>query len=365
MATMRERCRWCGLLLEVPVQAQTIMCPGCHTLIQLQRNAPSYGGFPTSYGYTNPMPAGNGGLPTAYGYTNPMPAANNVYPVESYYAPAPPRVQNNRRRALLCGVTYRGHKKSLKGSINNVKWIRNLLVENLGFPSSSILILTEDERDPYRKPTKANIRESLNWLVRGCQPGDSLFFYYSGHASQVLDRDGDEMDGFDESLCPMDYETEGRILDDEINEKIVRPLPRGVTLHALMDTCFSGTFLDLPFMCRMNRDGSAKWEDHRNPYSAYKGTSGGTAICISACDDHQNSADTTAFTGTTMGALTFSFIETLKQEPKMTYGRLLMSLRKLIDEAQRGIFQDGRAAIQVPQLSSSERFDIHSKIMNL
>lgn len=113
--------------------------------------------------------------------------------------------------------------------------------------------VAEDERDPYRKPTKANIRESLNWLVRGCQPGDSLFFYYSGHASQVLDRDGDEMDGFDESLCPMDYETEGRILDDEINEKIVRPLPRGVTLHAVMDTCFSGTFLDLPFMCRMNR----------------------------------------------------------------------------------------------------------------
>lgn len=125
MATMRERCRWCGLLLEVPVQAQTIMCPGCHTLIQLQPSIPSYGGLPATYGYTNPMPAGN-----------------NVYPMDPYYAPAPPRVQNNRRRAVLCGVTYRGHKKSLKGSINNVKWIRNLLVENLGFPSSSILILT-------------------------------------------------------------------------------------------------------------------------------------------------------------------------------------------------------------------------------
>lgn len=53
-----------------------------------------------------------------------------------------------------------------------------------------------------------------------------------------------------------------------------------------------------------------------------------------------------------MGALTFSFIETLKQEPKMTYGRLLMSLRKLIDEAQRGIFLDGRAATQVILVTS-------------
>lgn len=93
---------------------------------------------------------------------------------------------------------------------------------------------------------------AFRWLMEGCQSGDSLVFFYSGHGSQVPDFDGEEADGFDESLCPVDYHTEGKILDDEINATIVRPLPYGAKLHAIIDTCRSGTFLDLPFMCKMN-----------------------------------------------------------------------------------------------------------------
>lgn len=63
----------------------------------------------------------------------------------------------------------------------------------------------------------------------------------------------DEIDGFDESLCPVDYEIAGKIIDDEINATIVRPLPQGAKLHAVIDACYSGTMLDLPFLCRMNR----------------------------------------------------------------------------------------------------------------
>lgn len=100
---------------------------------------------------------------------------------------------------------------------------------------------------------KRNIRDALRWLVEGSQSGDSLVFHYSGHGSRVLDRDGDELDGYDEALVPLDYDTEGKILDDEINAAIVRPLPRGAMLHAVIDTCFSGTFLDLPNVCRLNR----------------------------------------------------------------------------------------------------------------
>lgn len=98
-----------------------------------------------------------------------------------------------------------------------------------------------------------NIRAALRWLVHGCQSGDSLVFHYSGHGSQVRDCNGDELDGYDESLVPVDYKSEGKLLDDEINATIVRPLTRGATLHAIIDTCFSGTFLDLPNVCRINR----------------------------------------------------------------------------------------------------------------
>lgn len=91
------------------------------------------------------------------------------------------------------------------------------------------------------------------WLVQGCQPGDSLVFHFSGHGSQQRNYTGDEVDGYDETLCPLDFETQGMIVDDEINAAIVRPLPHGVKLHAIIDACHSGTVLDLPFLCRMNR----------------------------------------------------------------------------------------------------------------
>lgn len=111
----------------------------------------------------------------------------------------------------------------------------------------------EEETDPYRIPTKQNMRMALYWLVQGCQPGDSLLFHYSGHGSQQRNYNGDEVDGFDETICPLDFETQGMIVDDEINATIVRPLPQGVKLHAIIDACHSGTVLDLAFLCRMNR----------------------------------------------------------------------------------------------------------------
>ena len=94
---------------------------------------------------------------------------------------------------------------------------------------------------------------ALNWLVQGCQPGDSLLFHYSGHGSRQRNSRGNEVDGYDETLCPLDFETQGMIVDDDINATIVRPLPLGVKLHAIRDAGHSGTILDLPFLCRMNR----------------------------------------------------------------------------------------------------------------
>ncbi|CAA0838151.1 Metacaspase-3 [Striga hermonthica] len=274
--------------------------------------------------------------------------------------------QYGRKRALLCGITYKGHSRSLKGSVNDVLYMKNLLLHTFAFPSSSILVLTEEEKHPSFIPTKKNIRAAMQWLVQSCRPGDSLVFHYSGHASQVRDRDWDEVDGFDESLLPVDYETEGRILDDEINATIVRPLPSGATLHSIVDTCFSGTLMDLPNICRMNRDGYYKWEDHRTLH-AYKGTSGGYAICISACDDYQNSGDTTAFTGAHVGALTYSFYQTLREQPRLTYAQLLSIMHKKIDAARQevGLTSNEPHKSQEPLLSSSHKFDIHSKAFTL
>lgn len=114
-------------------------------------------------------------------------------------------------------------------------------------------VVAEEEKDPYKIPTKHNIRMAMYWLVQGCQPGDSLVFHFSGHGSQQKNYTGDEIDGYDETLCPLDFEKQGMIVDDEINATIVRPLPRGAKLHAIIDACHSGTVLDLSYLCRMDR----------------------------------------------------------------------------------------------------------------
>lgn len=56
----------------------------------------------------------------------------------------------------------------------------------------------------------------MQWLTAGCQPGDSLFFHFSGHGSQQADSTGLEADGFDETILPLDFRHAGEIVDDEV-----------------------------------------------------------------------------------------------------------------------------------------------------
>lgn len=278
---------------------------------------------------------------------------------------------------MICGVSYKNTRHELKGCINDARCMKYMLVNRFKFPESSILMLTEEETDPLRRPTKHNIRMALCWLVQGCQSGDSLLFHYSGHGSQQRNYTGDEIDGFDETLCPLDFETQGMIVDDEINATIVKPLPRGVKLHAIIDACHSGTVLDLPFLCRMDRNGRYIWEDHRPRSGVWKGTSGGEVISFSGCDDDQTSADTSALSKvTSTGAMTYSFIQAIERGQAKTYGSMLTSMRSTIRNTDSdmggGVVTSlltmlltggslGAGMRQEPQLTANEAFDVYSK----
>lgn len=81
----------------------------------------------------------------------------------------------------------------------------------------------------------------MRWLVNGAKAGDSLFFHFSGHGGQAPAKQGDERDGLNETILPLDFRTAGQIEDDEINAVLVRPLPHGCKLHAVVDACHSGS----------------------------------------------------------------------------------------------------------------------------
>lgn len=269
------------------------------------------------------------------------------------------------------GITYPNTDRPLKGCINDANSMKDMLIRRFNFPESSILMLTDDEAtDPDKIPTKQNIMRAMSWLVEGCEPGDSLVFHYSGHGgSQEQNYIGEEIDGFDEILCPADYMTNGMIVDNEINETIVRPLPAGVKLHAIIDACHSGTVLDLPFLCKMDRGGGYAWEDHRPPSGTWKGTSGGEAISFSGCDDKQTSTDTDALSkGTSYGTMTYAFIQAIEKGQGTTYGSIInammSTIQKTIDDSiAAGIARAGLR--QEPQLSGSHLFEVYTKPFSL
>lgn len=289
--------------------------------------------------------------------------------------PAGYPVARGKKRAVLVGVSYTGTDYELRGTVNDVDSMKSLLCDKFGFPSDCILVLTEKSDDPYRVPTRENLLIAMRWLVEDCDAGDSLVFHFSGHGVQKLDTDGDEVDGYNEALCPLDFEEKGKILDDEINETIVRPLVPGVKLHAIIDTCHSGTILDLRYLCRISRTGYWQWENHTRQPQKPKGTSGGLAISISGCNDDQKSADSSGFAeSAAIGAMTDSFIKAVQSEPGTTYGRLLSAMRGTIRDGQGsgrrllpgrvGSFvrkMTTSSSVQEPQLCSSEVFDIYRK----
>ncbi|XP_047975886.1 metacaspase-1-like [Salvia hispanica] len=362
-------CKKCKQTSSLPPSAQRIRCLGCQTLLSLSTTADAARSttqelrLDLSKKKTEAKDLCSSlrrKLPFST-TTPPLPPQNT--PFASLHSEPRPG-----RRALLCGVSYKKQKHELKGTALDVKKMK-LLLESFRFPQESVLVLMEE--GGFLPPTRENIEEGLRWLVRGIRPGDSLVFFFSGHGKRQREEvAGDEIDGFDETICPVDFEEKGMIVDNFINRTIVRPLVPGVTLHAIIESCHSGTILDLPHVCNAR----GEWEDNSPPSGAYKGTKGGKAICFSACEDYQLAADTTLLSSDRemTGAMTITFIKAIKEsqerKEKISYKGIMDSMHNSIKEAGKsgGIFAGirrrfHRRILQDPLLSSTEEFDTSSE----
>ncbi|KIR35949.1 metacaspase-1 [Cryptococcus deuterogattii MMRL2647] len=290
-----------------------------------------------------------------------------------------------KKKALCIGINYIGSSSALAGCINDAHNVQKFLIERYGYKSEDIVMLTDDARNSRQIPTRANILAAMQWLVQGAQPNDSLFFHYSGHGGQTQDLDGDEDDGYDEVIYPVDFKTAGHITDDDSRHNImVRPLPAGCRLTAIYDSCHSGTALDLPYiystegvikepnllaeagqgllsagMSYLRGDtggmlqgimGIGKKVMNQNSGALEKTrqtkTSPADVISWSGCKDSQTSADTQE-AGRATGAMSYAFISALTKYPQQSYVQLLNTIR---DEL-KGKYD------QKPQLSASHPMD--------
>ncbi|KAG0787874.1 hypothetical protein G6F57_007780 [Rhizopus arrhizus] len=315
----------------------------------------------------------------------------HVNPVMQNQSPPNFQLSNcqGRKRALLIGINYFGSANALNGCINDVKNVKEFLITLHNFRAEDMVILTDDQTDSKFLPTKQNILSAMRWLVNGARENDSFFFHYSGHGGRVKDSNGDEDDGFDETIYPVDHDRyqgdSGQIVDDEMHEIMVRSLPRGCRLTAIFDSCHSGTALDLPYVYSTqgvikeesvfkdagsgllnaglayamgNRSGALssvlslgknlmgkKSVDER--VKKFK-SSEADVIMFSGCKDNQTSADAME-NGKSTGAMSYAFTTVLRQNRQQTYLQLLNSVREILKSKYS----------QRPQLSSSHPIDVN------
>ncbi|KAI1335945.1 caspase domain-containing protein [Xylariaceae sp. FL0016] len=288
-----------------------------------------------------------------------------------------------KRKALLIGINYFGQQGELHGCINDTKNVSSFLMERYNYKREDMIILTDDQRDEIMKPTKANILRAMQWLVSGARPNDALFLHYSGHGGQTKDLDGDEEDGTDEVIYPVDYKHAGHIVDDQLHDVVVKPLSAGVRLTCIFDSCHSGSVLDLPYIYSTKgvlKEPNLAAEAGKGLLSAvkayatgdtsgvasalmgfakkaYRGddgyektirtkTSPADVIMWSGSKDDQTSADATIASQAT-GAMSWAFITAIKQDPQQSYVELLNSIRDVLEAKYS----------QKPQLSCSHPLD--------
>ena len=240
------------------------------------------------------------------------------------------------RSALLVGINYVGTGNELFGCINDTKNVQDLLKTKYNF--TDIRLLNDETAD---KPTKQNILDGLKTLLNNAKSGDTVFFMFSGHGTCTADLNGDEMDGRDELIMPIDAVSLGTcILDDELNKVVRDGLKPGVKMIALFDCCFSGTVLDLKYT-------------FGEPDNANVAETMSDVFMISGCTDAQYSADTVApINGKSMasGAMTFAFLTMIKETAVM--GELVIKMQNFLRD---------NGYPQRPQLSSGKKVD-YSKV---
>ncbi|KAF9059263.1 caspase domain-containing protein [Rhodocollybia butyracea] len=128
-----------------------------------------------------------------------------------------------------------------------VRRLKALLIDTYRYHPNDVITLidSDDPKQPW--PTMVNIATHRDGkLGSDAYNGDHFFFHYSGHLIQKVHFDGSEEDGKDECLVPCDSDGEKNIIrDDDLQDILVNRIPQGSQLIAILDSCYSGSQLDL------------------------------------------------------------------------------------------------------------------------
>jgi len=153
-----------------------------------------------------------------------------------------------RKRAFLVGISH--YDTALTGyqwnNINGVEDVNLLspILKNQGFVITTLL---DDQA------TFDNIVSQIVKFTNKTKKGDIVYLHFSAHGQPVEDLNGDEEDGWDESIVPIDaykiykkgfYEGQKHLTDDLLNKyvkKLREKIGQSGFLYVVIDACHAGT----------------------------------------------------------------------------------------------------------------------------
>ncbi len=236
-------------------------------------------------------------------------------------------------------------------SLNDIGLIKKALATQ-GFKEDEIHVLADEAA------THDGIVEAIRqYLVNTAQPGGVAYFHFSGHGQQVADDNGDEEDGYDEAIVPINspihfeegvYEGENLIRDDELGNllnEVRRKLgPKG-NLQVVLDACHSGT--------GTRGFGKARGTQNKMASPAYVASNSKTGSDLSGMDgadpvDEGNLAPMVAFFGAAQHQLNFE----TKDEADNGVGSLSYAFSKKLatvtpTTTYRGLFEQIKLEMSV------------------
>lgn len=153
------------------------------------------------------------------------------------------------KRALLVGISDYGNAMEDPNKWTNISGANDVMLLSPLFSEHGYTVTSLVDS----LATHAGITKALEILAKDSRKGDLVYIHFSMHGQPFEDLNGDEEDGWDEALIPVDaemlyaegvYEGKNHLLDDELevyfNDIRSKLGPEGQLL-VILDACHSGT----------------------------------------------------------------------------------------------------------------------------
>lgn len=156
-------------------------------------------------------------------------------------------IMAQNKRALLVGISdYQCINKY--GGWNNIHGKNDVVLLSSTLKNNGVSVSLISDMDA----TKTGITSAINKLISQCKAGDIVYLHFSTHGQPFEDTSGDEDDGWDESIVPVDapieytkgrYEGENHLIDDELQvycTNIREAIGTNGMLYVVIDACHAG-----------------------------------------------------------------------------------------------------------------------------